>query len=110
MLFRGQGDGIAAFARNHPDAVASHRDTWFVLAVERWLRNDTDGANHWLDLITARSAVEPPQDLSVEHAVVRLLRARFGVRVPGPRHRPRSSGGPRAPAPSRSRSHSCRCS
>ncbi len=79
MIIGGHGDGITIFARNHADAVDAHPDTWFVLALERWLHNDTFGASHWLDhVIENREAVGSEIDHSVRHACVRLMRGRMG--------------------------------
>jgi LuxR family maltose regulon positive regulatory protein len=79
MLIGGHGEGITIFARNHADAVDAHPDTWFVLALERWLANDTFGASHWLDhTVEHPDAVEPTERPSVRDACVRLMRARMG--------------------------------
>ena len=79
MLIGGHGEGITIFARHHADAVDAHPDTWFVLALERWLANDTFGASHWLDhMVEHPDALEPRERSSVRDACVGLMRARMG--------------------------------
>ena len=66
-------------SRHHADVVDSHPDTWFVLALERWLDNDTLGAGHWLDHLVERLVTPATEDkTSVRGACVRLMRARLG--------------------------------
>ena len=86
MLIRGEGTGIAGFARHHSDTIDAHPDTWFVLALERWLNNDTTGAGHWLDRIIEATDDELPEDSdhAVRHACVRLMRARMGAEPTDP--------------------------
>ncbi len=81
LLLRSASAGVAAFARANRDAVEAHPTTWFPLALDRWLVNDTESASHWLDLIVDRDAIAHADDvdLTVEHAVVRLFRARLGA-------------------------------
>ncbi len=83
MVLHDRGAGIAAFSRRHSDAIHSRPDTWFVLALDRMLSHDVDGATHWLDLCAGRASAQGSeggaQEGAVEHAVVRLLRARLGL-------------------------------
>jgi LuxR family transcriptional regulator, maltose regulon positive regulatory protein len=79
MLLRGHGDAIAAFARTHPDAVDATPSTWFALALERWLDNDSTGTAHWLDRVVEwAETLEKPDELCPQMACARLLRARMG--------------------------------
>lgn len=82
MVMRGQGAAVAAFVRAHPDVVAEHPDTWFPVAVERWVTNDVESARHWMDraLKAAAPDAHPPAVAGrPQVACIRLMRARLGL-------------------------------
>ena len=79
MLLHDRGAGIAPFSRRYGDAIESHPGCWFVLALDRMTQQDVDRATHWLDLCSTAAAPSPEEESAVEHAVVRLLRARLGL-------------------------------
>ena len=86
MVMRGQGAAVAAFVRAHPDVIAEHPETWFPVAVERWVTNDVESARHWMDraLKAASSAASaealtPPVAGRPQVACIRLMRARLGL-------------------------------
>ena len=62
-----------------PKAVEAEPDSWIVLALERWLHNDLDGASHWLDRLTAMEDAGDRTDeaLCARSGCVRLIRARM---------------------------------
>jgi LuxR family transcriptional regulator, maltose regulon positive regulatory protein len=66
---------IERFVRSCPDKVDDRPDTWFTVALARWMVDDVEAAGHWAErIIAARSA-----DADVEVACVRLWRARLGL-------------------------------
>ncbi|MEV7429430.1 helix-turn-helix transcriptional regulator [Nocardioides sp. NPDC092400] len=89
MVMRGQGAAIEAFTRAHPDVVSAHPDTWFPIAVERWIADDITGARHWMDRFLAaqdhptRPASSHPgaveSDTEGRLACIRLMRSRLGL-------------------------------
>jgi len=80
MVMRGQGAAVAAFVRAHPDVVAEHPETWFPVAVERWVTNDVESARHWMDRALKAAAPAASADAhSPQVACIRLMRARLGL-------------------------------
>ncbi|MDH2416009.1 LuxR C-terminal-related transcriptional regulator [Nocardioides sp. CER19] len=76
-LVVGQG-GIAEverFVRARPDVIDERPDTWFQVALARWLADDMEGALHWATRVLGRDE----DDADVEIACVRLWRARLGL-------------------------------
>ncbi len=54
----GRGDEVGLVARAHPGMVDSHPSTWFAVALDRWLADDTEGVQHWTGRIVARAAAD----------------------------------------------------
>jgi ATP/maltotriose-dependent transcriptional regulator MalT len=86
MVMRGQGAEIAQFVRAHPEVVTAHPETWFAVAVERWVENDVESARHWMDRViriesaSGTSGSESmPGNACGRVACIRLLRARLGL-------------------------------
>lgn len=86
MVMRGQGAAVAAFVRAHPDVVAEHPDTWFSVAVERWVTNDVESARHWMDRALKAAAPTASTEAHTSEvagrpqvACIRLMRARLGL-------------------------------
>ncbi len=90
VLGHGAGCAVAEFVQAQPDIIESHPDTWFAVALDRWLADDVEGARHWFDRILSREAPRSAADLlgesgspgdpaSARIAVVRLWRARLGL-------------------------------
>ncbi|WP_159797482.1 helix-turn-helix domain-containing protein [Puerhibacterium puerhi] len=51
LVLRDGDAQVAAFVRAQPDVVARRPDTWFTIALGRWLADDVDGARHWADRV-----------------------------------------------------------
>jgi LuxR family maltose regulon positive regulatory protein len=55
VLGQGEHDEVGAFVRTEPEVVDSRPDIWFAIALDRWIRDDVEGARHWGDrLLDAR--------------------------------------------------------
>lgn len=74
MVMRGEGAGLAAFARDHLEQVEHHPGVWFPLAIERWVAGDTAAAERWLDQCLGMVGCLRAEEL----ACARLMRARLG--------------------------------
>ncbi|WP_307834613.1 LuxR C-terminal-related transcriptional regulator [Paractinoplanes lichenicola] len=77
MVFRGEGDQIAAFVARQSEAVLATEACWFTATVECWLRDDIAGAQYWMSLVLGRPS---PGSVaaSAQRACLRLMRARLG--------------------------------
>lgn len=74
------GDGrteVADFVRSHPESVASHPQTWFTLAMDRWYDGDLEAARHWMGLLLDRDTQADVVD-PVQLAIVRLWLGHLG--------------------------------
>lgn len=80
LLMRGRDKDVVAFAERWPDVVELHPETWFVLALERWIVGDIPAAVHWLDRVIATTTgeVEVSRRLAAQAMCARLMRARAG--------------------------------
>src|SRR3954452_15381420 len=54
----GQDDAIERVASAHPEILADHPSTWFVMALDRWMASDADGIRHWTGRFVAHAAGE----------------------------------------------------
>jgi ATP/maltotriose-dependent transcriptional regulator MalT len=85
VLGRVRGAEVAEFVRAHPDVVQASPGTWFVIALDRWLADDLDGARHWIDRMLEHrdhGDAEPStgaEDNDPYVACARLWRARLGL-------------------------------
>lgn len=74
---------LAGFAQTHPQVVDARPDTWFALALERWILADVEEAQVWSERIMEHVAGEPesaePAIDAVRVACVRLWRALLGL-------------------------------
>ncbi|WP_243058351.1 LuxR C-terminal-related transcriptional regulator [Nocardioides sp. SR21] len=78
LLLRGHGDGINAFALQHPSAVDVNPASWFAIALERWVIGSISCARHWLDRVVS----DPLPDTTtstLQVATAQLMRARLGL-------------------------------
>jgi LuxR family transcriptional regulator, maltose regulon positive regulatory protein len=73
---RGHAPEIDAFAQQHPDIIAQHPGTWFVVAIARWFEGDVMSAQRWMSRVLKASGDEP--HLAVRVACMRLMLARLG--------------------------------
>ena len=104
---------LAGFARSHPQVVDDRPDTWFPLALERWILDDVEAAQHWSERILERVGREP--DLADRSLVIDPVRLPARESPPRPRaevpaapgrwppaarwpHRRRGCGGSRTPS------------
>jgi DNA-binding CsgD family transcriptional regulator len=83
ILGHGAGAQVADLPRTHPEAVDGRPDTWFALALQRWVVDDVPGARHWAErLIQAYDDGDEDPTYPVEPmevACARLWRARLGL-------------------------------
>jgi len=74
---------LAGFARAHPQLIEARPDTWFALALERWILADVEEAQLWCERILGHVAGQPepaePAIDAVRVACVRLWRALLGL-------------------------------
>ena len=83
LLLRGTVPGLPSFVRRHPDVIDANPQTWFTVALDRWLANDTDAAGHWLDRAMTQSSADD-EDGRARLACLHLVRARLGAEpLPG---------------------------
>lgn len=80
MLGRHSAPEVLEFVRNHPEIIDSRPDTWFAVALDRWMSDDLERARHWIDRIVEHrpgedGAGHPDEVL----ACVRLWRSRLGL-------------------------------
>lgn len=78
LLLRGHGEGINAFALQHPSAVDVNPSSWFAIALERWVAGSISCARHWLDRVVS----DPLPDTTtstLQVATAQLMRARLGL-------------------------------
>jgi LuxR family transcriptional regulator, maltose regulon positive regulatory protein len=80
VLGRRGAPDLMAFVRARPDVVASRPDTWFAIALDRWVSDDRELARHWTGRIlehgTDGEAVAHADEI---RACIRLWRARLGT-------------------------------
>ena len=62
MLGPGHGDEVAEVVRDHPELVDGHPSTWFAVALDRWLADDSEGIQHWTGRIVAGTAAWDRED------------------------------------------------
>ncbi|WP_244929913.1 LuxR C-terminal-related transcriptional regulator [Nocardioides sp. W7] len=82
LVMGGHGPAIAAFVRQHPEVIGAHPDSWFAVALERWVVNDVEAARHWLDRVTQHevgSTGGAGGSSCARLACARLMRARLGL-------------------------------
>lgn len=80
ILTRGRSRDVVAFSHRWPAVVDARPESWFVLAVERWIHGDITSAMHWIDrLLVARAdgAGATPR-WTTQLLCARLMRARAG--------------------------------
>jgi DNA-binding CsgD family transcriptional regulator len=80
VLSRRSAPEVLEFLRRHPDTIDARPDTWFAVALDRWVCDDLEQARHWSDRIVDHrpggdEAGHPDEVL----ACVRLWRARLGL-------------------------------
>jgi DNA-binding CsgD family transcriptional regulator len=78
----GSGAQVADLVLAHPEAVEERPDTWFALALQRWIVDDMAGARHWAERLIRfhEEADHPGGDADpAQIACVRLWRARLGL-------------------------------
>ncbi|GAB7005717.1 hypothetical protein JCM18899A_31900 [Nocardioides sp. AN3] len=77
QLVAGSGEiaDVDRFVRAFPDEVERRPDTWFTIALARWMTNDAEGAAHWAERVLASN----PSGSEAEIACLRLWRARLGL-------------------------------
>ncbi|GAA4372417.1 LuxR C-terminal-related transcriptional regulator [Nocardioides caricicola] len=78
LLLRGHGEGMNAFALQHPSAVDVNPASWFAIALERWVSGSISCARHWLDRVVS----DPLPDTTtstLQVATAQLMRARLGL-------------------------------
>src|SRR4051812_13206904 len=78
VLGRRSAAEVVEFVRNHPDIIDSRPDTWFAVAIDRWMCDDLERARHWIDRIVEQRPDAPGQADEVR-ACLRLWRARLGL-------------------------------
>lgn len=78
LLLRGHGEGINAFALQHPSSVDVHPAAWFTIALERWVIGAISCARHWLDRIVT-DPLPATSTSTIQVAGARLMRARLGL-------------------------------
>jgi ATP/maltotriose-dependent transcriptional regulator MalT len=80
VLGRRSAPEVLEFVRNHPDTIDSRPDTWFAVAIDRWMSDDLERARHWIDRIVEHRPDEHEAGQPDEvRACVRLWRARLGL-------------------------------
>jgi len=62
VLGPGHEDDVAHVAAAHPEILAQHPSTWFVVALDRWMADDVDGVRHWTNRIVTRAAEDQSAD------------------------------------------------
>jgi LuxR family transcriptional regulator, maltose regulon positive regulatory protein len=56
VLGPGHDDTIKQVAAEHPEILAEHPATWFVVALDRWMADDAHGIQHWTRRMVAHAA------------------------------------------------------
>src|SRR5206468_8150446 len=56
VLGPGHDDMMKQVAAEHPEILAEHPATWFVVALDRWMADDADGIQHWTWRMVAHAA------------------------------------------------------
>ncbi|SFC57470.1 ATP-, maltotriose-and DNA-dependent transcriptional regulator MalT [Nocardioides terrae] len=85
VLMEEDGPAIASFVTEHTDVIEGRPDSWFAIALERWIDGDLEAAGHWIDrILTRESVADGPEagtavDGPLPSAVVRLWHARLGL-------------------------------
>lgn len=96
MVLGPEYDGaVQRMASAHPEILAEHPSTWFVVALDRWTADDSDGVRHWTGRIVAQAdggrageAAEPLDEgfpgsgdglSAVQVACAHLWRAQLGL-------------------------------
>lgn len=80
VLGRGSAPEVMEFVRSRPDTIDSRPDTWFAVALDRWISDDLERARHWIDRIMENEPGEHEAGHPDEvRACVRLWRARLGL-------------------------------
>jgi ATP/maltotriose-dependent transcriptional regulator MalT len=81
LVLRDGDAAVAAFVRAQPEVVARRPDTWFPIALGRWLADDVDAARHWADRLLGAHAAEraprPGDEAAVTPADARVACARL---------------------------------
>lgn len=75
---------IGDFVRRHPDVVQRSPEAWFVIALQRWIAEDLESCQHWMNKVLEHHAAfgSPhglPEELDPFLAAVHLWRARIGL-------------------------------
>lgn len=77
--------GVDDFLRAEPAIIEANPDTWFVMALDRWLADDLDVARYWMDRLlrcqfpAGRTDSQMHADRDLQVACVKLWRARLGL-------------------------------
>jgi DNA-binding CsgD family transcriptional regulator len=80
VLGRGTAPEVIEFVRSHPETIDARPDTWFAVALDRWISDDLVRARHWIDRILEHHPGEHEDGQPAEvRACVRLWRARLGL-------------------------------
>jgi LuxR family maltose regulon positive regulatory protein len=81
MALSGRGaPEVLEFVRNHPDTIDSRPDTWFAVAMDRWMSDDLERARHWIErIIEHRPGEHEAAQPEEVRACVRLWKARLGL-------------------------------
>jgi LuxR family transcriptional regulator, maltose regulon positive regulatory protein len=58
VLGPGHDDAVGALAADHPEILADHPSTWFVMALHCWVTDDANGTRHWTDRMATHAAGE----------------------------------------------------
>ena len=72
---------VSDFAARYPETIDETPDTWFALALDRWMRDDIDAALRWTDRLGRRTSGGAQPDLATQLrlATARLWRSRLGL-------------------------------
>ncbi|MFJ3408347.1 LuxR C-terminal-related transcriptional regulator [Promicromonospora sp. NPDC090134] len=76
-------EAVSEFVRTQAEIVDSRPDTWFAVALGRWLDDDVEGARHWgdriLDAERRSASTDDTERLDARIACVRLWRFALGL-------------------------------